>query len=254
MGIFDGILLAVDMDGTLTDSRGEISEKNAEAIKYFQQNGGLFTVASGRPPRHFDKFADIFVPNTYIISLNGSVIFDPKTRTAARKYPLPESVKADTLKIASSLPAESHIGIHSDASYFSAPAKEITEETFESISGGLYDIMFMQNREHTEELSLTVPALYPEYKFARGWSEGLEMFSLSAGKGNALLEVKRLTGSRLAVSAGNYDNDLEMIEKADIGVAVANASPRLKASADVVIVSCDENAIAAIIEMLEEKY
>lgn len=252
MSIFDGILLAVDMDGTLTDSRGGISEKNAEAIKYFQQNGGLFTVASGRPPRHFDKFSDIFVPNTYIISLNGSMIFDPKTRTAARKHPLPESVISDTVKIARSLPEESQTGIHSETAYYCFPAKEITEETFVSISGGLYDIMFMQNREYTEMLSFTLPPLYPEYKFARGWSEGLEMFSLSAGKGSALSEVKRLTGSRLAVSAGNYDNDLEMIEKADIGVAVANASPRLKASADVVTVSCDENAIAAIIEMLEK--
>ncbi|MBO4392388.1 MAG: HAD hydrolase family protein, partial [Clostridia bacterium] len=151
-----------------------------------------------------------------------------------------------------SLPEESQTGIHSETADYCFPAKEITEETFESISGGLYDIMFMQNREYTEMLSFTLPPLYPEYKFARGWSEGLEMFSLSAGKGSALSEVKRLTGSRLAVSAGNYDNDLEMIEKADIGVAVANASPRLKASADVVIVSCDENAIAAIIEMLEK--
>ncbi|MBQ6052068.1 MAG: HAD-IIB family hydrolase [Clostridia bacterium] len=253
MGIFDGILLAVDMDGTLTDSEGKISEKNAEAIRYFQQNGGLFTVASGRPPRHFDSFIDIFVPNTYIISLNGSMIFDPKTRTAVKKYPLPESVKEDTVKIARSLPEESMIGIHSETSYFRAPAKEISRKTFENINGDLYDIMFIQSREYTEKLSLTVPSLYPGYKFARGWSEGLEMFSLPAGKGNALLEVKRLTGSRLAVSAGNYDNDLEMTLKADIGVAVANASPSLKAAADIITVSCDENAIAAIIEMLKTK-
>ncbi len=246
MGIFDGILLATDMDGTLTDSEGRISEKNAEAIRYFQQNGGLFTVASGRPPRHFDKFTDIFVPNTYLITLNGSMIYDREKREAVSKYPLPESAKGDVLKIAATCAKNSDIGIH-----FSAHAGDISEKTFSDVNEKIYDIMFMQPRDETEKLSVLIPGLFPSYKFARGWGEGLEMFAREAGKGSALCEIKKLTSSRLAVSAGNYDNDLEMIIKADVGFAVSNASENLKAAADFITVSCDENAIYEIIKELE---
>ena len=253
MGIFDGILLATDMDGTLTDSRGRISQKNAEAILYFQKNGGLFTVASGRPPAHFDSFSDYFVPNTYIISFNGAVIFDHKKREAKVKHTFPEDVLGDILKIVITFGSVSNVGIHSEKSYFQSPAGELTEETLSRIEGEIYDIMFMQNREDTEKLSYLIPEAFPEYKFARSWSEGLEMFPKSAGKGNALKEVKKLTGSRLAVSAGNYDNDAEMIIMADIGVAVKNASEGLKKAADVITVSCDDSAIAEIISELEKE-
>ena len=253
MGIFDGILLATDMDGTLTDSEGRISEKNAEAIRYFQQNGGLFTVASGRPPRHFDKFTDIFVPNTYLITLNGSMIYDREKREAVSKYPLPESAKDDVLKIAATYAKNSDIGIHFESFHYSARASEITERTFLDVNENIYDIMFMQPRDETEKLSVLIPGLFPSYKFARGWGEGLEMFACEAGKGNALCEIKKLTSSSLAVSAGNYDNDLEMIIKADIGFAVSNASENLKAAADFITVSCDENAIHKIIKELEKR-
>ncbi len=253
MGIFDGILLATDMDGTLTDSEGRISEKNAEAIRYFQQNGGLFTVASGRPPRHFDKFTDIFVPNTFIISLNGAMIFDPKKREAVLKYPLSQQAIADALEIAGTYAKGSEIGIHFESFYLTAPAKEISEKTFTDAGENIYDIMFMQSREETEKLKALLPTLFSSGKFARGWGEGLEMFAHEAGKGNALMKVKSLSGSVFAVSAGNYDNDLEMIEKADLGVAVKNASSSLKAAADTVTVSCDENAIFKIIEELEKR-
>lgn len=44
---FDGLLLGCDMDGTLLDSRKQISAKNQEAIWYFVKNGGSFSLATG---------------------------------------------------------------------------------------------------------------------------------------------------------------------------------------------------------------
>ena len=45
---FSGITILTDMDGTLLDSNKKISEKNLNMIEYFRQNGGTFTIASGR--------------------------------------------------------------------------------------------------------------------------------------------------------------------------------------------------------------
>ncbi len=41
MGKFDGILICTDLDGTLMNSKKEISKENLDAIEYFKANGGL---------------------------------------------------------------------------------------------------------------------------------------------------------------------------------------------------------------------
>ena len=74
MGIFDGILLCSDVDGTLV-YENEVPKANAEAIEYFKSEGGLFTLSTGRQPSYFtEKFG--IEPNTYVIAINGTVISD----------------------------------------------------------------------------------------------------------------------------------------------------------------------------------
>ena len=64
--------------------------------------------------------------------------------------------------------------------------------------------------------------------------------------------LKELYGGRVhtVIAVGDYENDIEMIKKADIGYAVANAVPAVKAVADRHTVSCGDSAIAAIIAEL----
>ena len=46
MGIFSGYIIVSDMDGTLLNSKGKLSDENINAIKYFVNNGGKFTLAT----------------------------------------------------------------------------------------------------------------------------------------------------------------------------------------------------------------
>jgi len=252
MGIFDGILFISDMDGTLTDSRGAVSRENAEAIRYFQENGGLFTVGSGREPEHFDKFKDIFVCNTYMVALNGAVIYDVFRRESVSRYPVKTEAKRDICRISALFQKYGSLAIRTENSILFRKADEDLDEFLEKIDSDIYVAQFMQDRARTADLSRTVPAAFPQYKFSRGWSEGLEMFSPEAGKGSSLMKVKKMTGAKLVVAAGNYDNDIEMLREADIGVCVENSSDAVKNAADVITVSCDDNAIARIIEELKK--
>ena len=43
MGIFEGILICTDLDGTLLNSAHRVSEENLKAIRHFEQEGGKFT-------------------------------------------------------------------------------------------------------------------------------------------------------------------------------------------------------------------
>ena len=253
MGIFDGILLCSDMDGTLIDNKGIISKENSEAIKYFQENGGLFTVATGRRPEFPENFADSFVINTYIVALNGSIIYDPIKKEFVEKHPLGENVKSDIKKIMETFPGIGELQIHAEENLYIKGKDEDIDDFLAKIDERMFDIMFIQDKETTARLKDEIPKAFPGYKFCRGWPEGLEMFSANGGKGSGILKAKQLTGSRLVVSAGNYDNDTEMIKMADIGVCVSGSSEEVIEAADVVTVSCDESAIAVIIEELKKE-
>ena len=54
------------------------------------------------------------------------------------------------------------------------------------------------------------------------------------------------------IAIGDYNNDIGMIRAAGVGVAVANALPEVKAVADFISTSNEENAIARVIEALDK--
>ena len=75
MGKFDGILICSDWDGTLFCG-GEVPRGSVEAIKYFQSEGGIFTICSGRQPSFLREYGHFVTPNTYALCYNGALICD----------------------------------------------------------------------------------------------------------------------------------------------------------------------------------
>ena len=98
MGKYDGILLCTDFDGTLYFEKN-ITAENIEAIRCFQENGGFFTVATGRFPSFIKEFEPSVKPNTHIIALNGSLIYDLQGQKALFEGFLPTPFEKYALKI-----------------------------------------------------------------------------------------------------------------------------------------------------------
>lgn len=71
-------LIAVDLDGTLLNSYGTISEENRRAIKKVQKEGVKVVLASGRTTNSIKTLAEELGENEYIICGNGSLIYDLK--------------------------------------------------------------------------------------------------------------------------------------------------------------------------------
>lgn len=69
-------LVAIDLDGTLLNSYGEVSEENKKAIKMAIQKGSQIVLASGRMPSSVKNIAIELGANQYIISGNGTLIYD----------------------------------------------------------------------------------------------------------------------------------------------------------------------------------
>lgn len=85
-------LLVLDIDGTVTNSQKEVSEKTRNAIIQLQENGVQVVIASGRAPKgvfpiaralNFDRFG------SYILAFNGARIIDFKTGECVYEKKLP---------------------------------------------------------------------------------------------------------------------------------------------------------------------
>ena len=73
-------------DGTLTYEAGKVSEENAEAIRFFQKEGGKFTLATGRFPGHAYEFGDQITINAPMVALNGTVLYDLKNEKIIHEW------------------------------------------------------------------------------------------------------------------------------------------------------------------------
>ncbi len=69
-------LVAIDLDGTLLNSYGEVSEKTKGAIKDATENGVEVVLASGRPISSVEDLANDLSANHYLISGNGAIVYD----------------------------------------------------------------------------------------------------------------------------------------------------------------------------------
>ena len=69
-------LVAIDLDGTLLDSQGEVSEENKQAIKKLKNQGTEIVITSGRMSSSIKEIAEEIGANKYFISGNGSMIYD----------------------------------------------------------------------------------------------------------------------------------------------------------------------------------
>ena len=69
-------LIAIDLDGTLLNSYGEVSQGTKEAIKKAIDNGVEVVLASGRPISSVEDLANELNANHYLISGNGAIVYD----------------------------------------------------------------------------------------------------------------------------------------------------------------------------------
>lgn len=74
--MFSDVLLTVDYDRTLTAPDSTIPERNLKAIRYFLENGGAFTVNTGRSMPMIQGFKDKVPTNAPLLMYNGAVAYD----------------------------------------------------------------------------------------------------------------------------------------------------------------------------------
>ena len=263
MGKFDGKLLVSDMDATLFNSKREISKENYDAIKYFTSEGGKFSVASGRNIAEVRKFLEETGINAPAITYNGAVLYSFDEEKELYRMDIEDNRKEVIRRVYETQP---QFGLE----VCSEECVYILRECFETarFKGKDYDIVYHMPDEvwskpwtkaliigREEELNEFEPLYRREYDSGYVTRSGryyLDMVATGATKGYGVAKLAELFNIKKEdiYAVGDNMNDLEMIQYAGHGYAVSNAVEELKNSAEAVVPSNDESAIAYIINNL----
>jgi len=278
-------LLALDLDGTLLDSRGKISEENKTAIRRAEETGVLVTIATGRRFRDARPVALEIGFNAPIVTHNGALLKYADSLETVEFSLLPDATVREILRVGKAfggdalvsadphgkgtllydtvseenIPLKKYIAwaqtLHGTDAEDSVRHVEKLEEIVDhseivhvSFSGGCAP-MFEMQRILADELENTVNILatiYPRLDFTL-----LDILPPDASKGigvEKLAAMHGLSHENVMVCGDNF-NDLEMLEFAGTPVVMGNAAPELQEREDFyTTLSNDENGVALAIE------
>ena len=267
MGIFSGLLLVSDFDGTLIGSDKKISGENLEAIRYFTENGGLFSGATGRTQFNLRMYLEGLPLDTPYILYNGACLYDFSAGTMLRMMPLKrEPIMSIMNAIMARFPSVCiHLYTPRDLFLVNPLGREdwhltVEKQSFQQGDAGQIGepwikMLFFEENELLRKIQAIIAEADKSGDYHTFFSDEtyLEVTRRGVNKGSALIELKEeLKGKvRKVIAIGDYLNDLEMLEQADIKVAPMNAHPKIKRLADHITAPHDSHAIAALIAWLE---
>ncbi len=265
---FEGILMCTDLDGTLLKDDKTVSKENREAIEYFKAEGGYFTFVTGRVPCISGSIVEKVRPNAPFGCTNGGGVFDHEKGEYVYMKTVPESVREIVAEVEKQLPEVGFQYDMADTIYFCRENDTMANfrantgienicRDYRTISGPIAKIIFGTKDDAVMEKLIELINNHPRANEVNGIRSEHDLYDLvpkGADKGVAVEELAKHLGIDInkTIAVGDYLNDIPMIEKAGVGIAMANALPEVKAAADYVTVSNEENAIARIISDIEE--
>ncbi|MDE6346942.1 MAG: HAD family hydrolase [Muribaculaceae bacterium] len=271
-------LYVTDMDGTLLNNGSFVSNRSSAIISDLSHAGALITVATARTPATVVPLMEgTFTTLPYVV-LTGAAMYDH----AASAYHDVSYMPSDDFGVLLSLYADA--GIHpfvyhlddggglvvyhhpdmTDAErdfYLERSNLRLKRFTFEKMphdSDSNVILLFSTARRRDimpladaiRATGLFSVSCYPD--IFKPDIAILEVYSAGVSKANAITRLMKSSGASRLVAFGDNLNDLPMLDIADVAVAVANAHPRVKESADIVIGPNFDDSVARF--MLHDYY
>ena len=278
-------LLALDLDGTLLNSRGDLSDKNLEAIQNAEKIGVLVTIATGRRFRDALPVARQINLNAPLICHNGALIKYMDTLENVAVSLLAKETVGEILRVGrefggdallsadpigkgvllydrisdENIPLQRYIawskrlhGAEAEEAVHHVPNLEAIcaeiETVHVSFSGALAPMADLQKvlEDELKDSVNILATVYPSLDFTL---IDILPFDASKGIGVEKLALMNQLSAENVMTIGDNFNDLEMLEYAGTAVVMGNASPELLERAEFyTTLSNDENGVALAIE------
>ena len=275
-------LIAFDLDGTLLDDRKGIPQENIRALELAADRGVVPVPATGRIVRGIPEAVKRLPGARYFIVSNGAGVYDAVEDRLIYRGDVPLELALRCYEYMDTLPViydcyQNDMGYMSRWMYESCAPFFTTEphmmELIRRLRIPVEDLKetLRQRGEPLQKLQMffrpedlplraeileRIPALFPELVATTSVSNNIEINSVSAGKGNALRALAAHLGIGIGetVAFGDGTNDCELLQAAGLGVAMANADPKVKAVADEICESNNEAGVGkTILRLLGER-
>lgn len=260
-------LIAVDVDGTLVNSKGEITERTRDALISATKVGHEVMIVSGRATyalRHqaealaFDKFGGI------LSSFNGGELFDFKEKRVLASHKMDYNLAKEILEFSKNLDLELMIfdgnKILTDRpdGYYVKRESEIIDMDIKPVKDLRDGLDFAPNKflfaQDPDKIDKPTQKLMKKFGHVTEQVKSMkfyyEVMPLGLSKGSSIIEACKIFGIDIkdTIVFGDQMNDMSMFEVAGTGVAMANAVDPIKDVADYVTKSNDEDGIAYYLE------
>lgn len=267
-------LYVSDLDGTLLNHNAVLSEYTKNGLNKLISCGINFTVASGRTiDAAKEIMADIEL-NIPMISFNGAIIYDVKQKSYVKVYWFTAAAVKNIVTVLKSHNVSALMYEFKDdalISYYESLEKKPLYDYVKDRKTR-YNSIFRQVNDFDEVASVqimyftlidTYDRIEPVYDGLKKipdinmslvnntYSDNLwflEIFNAAASKENAVRFLRETYGYQKIIGFGDNHNDLSMFKVCDLCVAVKNANDEVKAAADYICDSYDEDGVVKWIE------
>ena len=260
-------MLALDLDGTLTNSEKRVSARNRRAIRLAQEKGVVVVLASGRPVLGIQPVADelgLKETGGYILSSNGSRIVDCSTGEDVVRVTVPMKYVPIICETSRRYPVAvltyDEVGIiteddrspyvHREATNNRIPIRRVNrlenavlEPVVKFMVVGEPDRLNKAAAWLQEQLAGKLNVFFSEEYFLEVTPLGIEKAEALRG----MLERFGWTSENLMACGDSY-NDIPMLKYAGLSVCMANGCDDAKACSDHVVGSNDEDGVAEAVE------
>lgn len=272
MGIFSDILLTADYDRTLTAPDSTIPQRNIEAIRYFMERGGVFTVNTGRSVPMYRSMRDKVPVNAPVLLYNGSAACDPETERLSLLRPIDLPMRETIEELLEQFP-HLHVEVQGVQAHYNfrpnpgwdafnahngcrcatiSPA-ELPEPFLKfSLYGRFRDVtvadLFRATPEELQEMDEAQRWL--EQRFAgkiqafRAAPRIIDVHAAGVSKNAAARSLQQQLGRKILICVGDADNDLPMLEGADFAFCPADGAVADRFDN---VCPCGEGAVADVI-------
>lgn len=260
-------LLVLDLDGTLTNNKKEITPRTKETLLEAQERGIKIVLASGRPTYGIVPLASTLQLEQYegfILSFNGGQITNWKTKECIYKNELSPSLypylydcarKNDFIILSYKdkyIISENAQNQYVQHAAFLNKMSVITVPNFlDAINFPVPKCLIAGEPEKLARLEMEMKeTLKDKMNVFRSEPFFLELVPKGIDKAQSLAVLLNKLGLSKdeMIACGDRFNDLSMIQYAGLGVAMSNAQPIIKEAADYITLSNEEDGVAAVVE------
>ena len=258
-------LVATDLDGTIVRTDGTVSDRTRAAFAAAERAGVGVVLVTGRPPRWMRTMAQDTGHRGLAILSNGAIVYDLHEERIVDEHPLDPAAAAEVVTalrreipgLVFAVERGGRFG-HEPAwiPRYAPPDDVLVGDVDELLAEPMVKLLARHDELSGDEMVLRARAVVGEAATVTHSGVGsigmLEISGPGVTKASALARLASDlgTGPSGTVAFGDMPNDLPMLAWAGHSVAVANAHPEVRALADEVTASNDEDGVAQVVERL----